>query len=256
MIMKIKSEALDPDGSIARVEFFVATALGTNMIGVATNPPYNTLWAFGFEPPYDGPWTLKAVAVDNSGARTESRPFTVSESCSLCPPFGFVDIVSPREGELFAAPAAFVFSAEVLVSLGGAGPLEFFAGTSSLGLAGEDIPLAVDTPPTSITVSNLAEGEYKLSVRYRGLNGGASVLRTIQVVKLGIQSPRVTATGRVQFEVVTSFPGRHTMIQVSSNLLQWTSISTNEPSTNSFVFTERVLATNAQRFYRASVPSE
>src|SRR6266542_3821008 len=58
MLMKVKAEASDPDGSIARVEFFEATTRGTNMLGVVTNLPYNVLWPFGFEPPYGGPWTL------------------------------------------------------------------------------------------------------------------------------------------------------------------------------------------------------
>jgi hypothetical protein len=256
MIMKIKAEASDPDGTIERVEFFVLTALTTNLIGVATNPPYNVLWAFGFEPPYFGPWSLKAVAVDNSGARTESQPSTVSVSCILCPPSGFVDIISPVEGAVFVAPAKFTFAAEVLVSSGGAGPLDFLVGANSVGVAGEDEPLMADTAPTSITVSNLAEGEYQLAVLYLGVNGGGSELRTIRVVKLAVQSPRVNASGQFEFEVLTSFPGRPTIIQASSDLVEWTSIHTNEPSGNSFWFTEFPRATNAHRFYRAWVPPE
>src|SRR2546426_9565440 len=65
LMMKIKAEASDPDGSIDRVEFFA----GTNMVGVATNPPYNVLWFISDD--VRGPWMLKAVAVDNAGARTE-----------------------------------------------------------------------------------------------------------------------------------------------------------------------------------------
>jgi hypothetical protein len=113
-----------------------------------------------------------------------------------------------------------------------------------------------DTAPTSITVSNLAEGEYQLAVLYLGVNGGGSELRTIRVVKLAVQSPRVNASGQFEFEVLTSFPGRPTIIQASSDLVEWTSIHTNEPSGNSFWFTEFPRATNAHRFYRAWVPPE
>jgi hypothetical protein len=83
-----------------------------------------------------------------------------------------------------------------------------------------------------------------------------SVLRTIRVVKLGIQLPRVAATGRLQFDVLTSFPGRQTIIQTSFNLSDWTAISTNQPPTNSFTFTESSPATNSHRFYRVVLPTE
>ena len=64
----------------------------------------------------------------------------------------------------------------------------------------------------------------------------------------------ITQEGRVQFEAVTSFPGRQTMIQASRNLLDWVPVSTNQPSSNTFTFTDPSPATNAQRFYRALVP--
>ena len=109
-----------------------------------------------------------------------------------------------------------------------------------------------------VTVTNLAEGEHKLTVRYRGLDGTlcSCVLKTntVRVVKLGFQSPYLTPDGRIQFQVVTSFPGRQTMIQASPNLLDWVPVSTNQPSSNTFTFSDPNPATNAQRFYRALVP--
>ena len=69
-----------------------------------------------------------------------------------------------------------------------------------------------------------------------------------------MQLPSVTPDGRLQFEVVTSFPGKETIIQSSENLLDWLSISTNQPSSNTFTFKEPSPATNFQRFYRVLVP--
>src|SRR5258705_2790814 len=39
-IVKIKADAVDPDESITQVRFYVST----NLIGVATNPPFNIVW--------------------------------------------------------------------------------------------------------------------------------------------------------------------------------------------------------------------
>ena len=78
----------------------------------------------------------------------------------------------------------------------------------------------------------------------------------IRVVDLGLQSPRLTSTGRLQFDIVTSYPGRQTIIQASENLLDWIPISTNQPTSNTFTFTESSPATNAHRFYRVFLPSE
>src|SRR5206468_451065 len=66
-LIKIRAEPTDSDGSIAQVQFFVQT----NLIGVVTNPPFNVVWIVGEGVPFEtlGCWTLKAVAIDDSGTR-------------------------------------------------------------------------------------------------------------------------------------------------------------------------------------------
>ena len=134
-------------------------------------------------------------------------------------------------------------------------------GTNSVGIVDNASGLTPDTPPSSLTLSNLAEGKYTLSVRYLGLDGIFCVscllaTNTIQVVKLGVRAPGLTSDNRLEFEVLTSFPGEVTLIEASENLGDWTPILTNQPSSNRFIFTEPFPATNAQRFYRVLVPSE
>lgn len=106
-------------------------------------------------------------------------------------------------------------------------------------------------------VSNLLEGDYKLTVRFRGGDGIRCqcnmITNAIKVVKLGLQLPSLTPDRRLQFDVVTSFPGKQTVIETSPNLLDWTAASTNQPSSNTFTFTESIPATNSQRFYRVFV---
>ncbi|HYV32948.1 MAG TPA: Ig-like domain-containing protein, partial [Candidatus Binatia bacterium] len=238
-LIKIKAEADDPDGSISQVEFFVLT----NRIGVVTNAPFNLLWFVGEGVPLQPPlWTLRAVATDNLGAQAQSAEVRLGFSDTL-PTMPVVEIVSPPSGTLFPAPATFVFSAEVLASDGDAGPIEFFVGTNSVGIVDNASCLTADTPPSSITLSNLVEGQYTLSVRYLGLDGMFCIscllaTNTIRVVNLGVRAPGLTSDNRLEFEVLTSFPGKVTVIEASGNLGDWTPILTNQPSSNRFIFTE------------------
>jgi hypothetical protein len=221
---------------------------------VVTNAPFNLVWQyFGC---LGAHVNLTAVAVDNLGAMTESDPvFTVFGDGK---PDSAVEITSPLNGTLFAAPATFQFSAELLAtdSVEGIGPVEFFVGTNLVGVGDESGPFLATTPPVSVVVSNLAEGRYDLTVRYTNDTYCACLLRTntIQVVKLGIRPPVITTDGNVQFDVVTSFPSQPNLIQASTNLADWVSISTNVPAGNTFTITEPLDTIAPRRFYRAWVP--
>src|SRR5205823_5891537 len=68
--IKFKSAPVDSDGTITQVQFF----LGTNRLGVVTNAPWNVLAQMPLS--YSGAYSanLRAVAMDNLGATTESAP--------------------------------------------------------------------------------------------------------------------------------------------------------------------------------------
>ncbi|NDP21262.1 MAG: T9SS type A sorting domain-containing protein [Paludibacter sp.] len=57
------ANAYDPDGSIAKVEFYV----GINKIGEVTSAPYTLNWVTN----YPGVYSIKAVATDNNGKTSE-----------------------------------------------------------------------------------------------------------------------------------------------------------------------------------------
>jgi hypothetical protein len=249
VIIKIKAEAFDPDGSIAQVQFFA----DDRQIGVPTNAPYNILWVIDA-------WlvTLRAVAIDNEGARTESRPVIVG--ANLGPAMPVVEISAPANKFVMSAPATFDFVAEVLASVGDAGPVEFLINGQSIGTVSGEGTLRAATPPASVSVTNLAEGEHQLAVRYHGQSGGYCQClyqsNLLRVVSLGVRGPALSAEGHFQFEVVTSFPNVETIVQVSPNLQNWTPVQTNNPATNMFVFTDTSPATNGHRFYRVVLPSD
>lgn len=252
--IKIKATASDPDGSIAQVQFFADAEL----VGVASNAPFSVIWT---AQPNNSTRILKAVAVDNQGTNTESAPVWVAVAGNLPYPEVF-EVMPPINGSVFAAPGNFVFSAELLASrYGDTGPVEFFVGVNSVGVVTQSGPFTAETPLYTISVTNVPEGDYQLSVQQMGYATATHAPGTcdgvfIHVVKLAMQSPRRTPDGRFEFDVVTSYPTNQNVIQASSNLLNWTAISTNVPFSNTFTFTEPTPATNAPRFYRVFVPAQ
>ena len=239
------------------VQFFA----DTNLVGVITDPPFNFVWYVDSHPydqiPY-GSWCLKAVAVDNQGATAESSPVQVGYGVGGRPSNPVVGIASPMDGSVFPAPGGFVFGAELLASANGdTGPVEFFLGTNSVGVVTQNGIFSGTTPLYLLSITNLPEGVYPLSVKFHGSNGpycrcGAE---TVRVAKLGVQLPRIGPDAHFAFDVVTSFPGEAVVIEVSSNLANWAAVSTNMPPGNPFTFIDPSKATNSQQFYRVRVPS-
>ena len=68
--ISLAASAADPDGSVARVEFFN----GGNKLGEDTSAPFTSQWNVGAT----GTYTLTARATDNSGAVTTSSPVTIT----------------------------------------------------------------------------------------------------------------------------------------------------------------------------------
>lgn len=68
--IELSASASDPDGSIARVEFFS----GATLLGSRTAPPFTYTWS-GVAA---GAYTLTARATDNAGAATTSAPVSIT----------------------------------------------------------------------------------------------------------------------------------------------------------------------------------
>jgi uncharacterized repeat protein (TIGR01451 family) len=83
----ITAEALDLDGSVARVEFYS----GTNKLGEATSA--TSTFAFTWSDVVRGSYSITAAAVDNLGARTVSAPVNLMVTS---PQSGFADLFVER----------------------------------------------------------------------------------------------------------------------------------------------------------------
>jgi hypothetical protein len=246
---KLKVSASDLDGFVKQVDFFVEDQL----IGTVTAPPYNLVWVVnssGAGAFVRGNVQLKVEAVDDTGGMaTATVPVFVSDEH---PTFPVVEVISPATGAMYPVPGNFTFAAEVLASVGESGPVEFYVGTNLVGTLVQTNGLKATNPPMALEVTGLEEGEYRVYVKYAGLNrsycdcGSTS----IRVVRLGLKDATVSQ-GKLIIDGVTAFPNRAVVIEKSSDLKAWVPAETVTPTTTSFVFDE-VFAEGANpSWYRA-----
>lgn len=74
----LAAAAADPDGTVARVEFYK----GTTLLGTDTTSPYTFSWSAVPA----GSYTIKAIAYDNAGASTTSATIAISVAAATAAP--------------------------------------------------------------------------------------------------------------------------------------------------------------------------
>ena len=85
--VRMRATASDPDGSIARVEFFA----DTNYLGSATNAPYTNNWPGVYSEFHWIPYLLTARAIDNCGAVSTSAPVAIYSVQDIIAPLVFIE---------------------------------------------------------------------------------------------------------------------------------------------------------------------
>jgi len=143
----LAATASDPDGSVAKVEFFNGAA----KIGEDATAPY----AFDWTGVAAGTYTLTARATDNLGAATTSAASTVTVSPGNAKPTA--SITSPADGAAFAWKPTIAITAAAADPDGKVTKVEFLDGTAVLG---QDT-----TAPYSYTWRNVPSGGHALTVR-------------------------------------------------------------------------------------------
>ena len=154
-----------------------------------------------------------------------------------------VTITNPASGAVFAAPANVGITASASVAGGSVTNVAFFANTNSLG--------SVQSVPFSITTGSLAVGPYALTA----VATAAGILATSSVVNITVVSPvpitlssPTIANNQFAFDYSAN-PGLNYVVQNSSNLINWLSLVTNVPSSNSVHFADGFVP-NGARYYR------
>jgi predicted phage tail protein len=143
--LTITATASDPDGAVARVEFY----RGTTKLGEDTSSPYSFAWNSAPA----GTYSLTAVAVDDAGGATTSTPVSITITAPNSSPT--VAITSPANGGTFTAPASILINATAADSDGTIARVDFYQGTTKLG---QDT-----TSPYSYSWGSVAAGSYTLT---------------------------------------------------------------------------------------------
>jgi hypothetical protein len=152
-----------------------------------------------------------------------------------------VSITNPVSGAVFAAPA----SLKLQASVGGGmvTNVEFFANAASLG--------SVTTAPFNLASSPLAAGPYSLDA----VATASGISTTSAVVNVTVINPSVVNlsgagvnSGQFSFNYNADI-GLSYVVQSSSNLVDWVSLTTNTAAGSPVPFSDP-LSANGTKFYR------
>jgi plastocyanin len=155
-----------------------------------------------------------------------------------------VSITNPADGARFAAPANVVLTASATQAGGAITNVQFFSGGSPLG--------AVANPPYSVAVNNAAAGNYAFTAVAMNNLGG---MATSSVVNVFVETNAVLSnpmfTNGLFLLTVNGIAGQTYATETSSNLVNWSAISTNLAPSNSFPVVDPSATNAAPRFYRS-----
>ena len=140
----LTANASSSNGTINRVEFYQ----GTTLIGTSTASPYTMTW----NNVAAGSYVLKARAIDNSSASTDSTPVNISVDA---PPT--VSVTSPTNGASFNAPANIAITANASDTDGTVSRVDVYQGTTLIGTA--------TASPYNVNWNNVTAGSYSLTAK-------------------------------------------------------------------------------------------
>lgn len=221
-----------------QVEFF----LGANLLATLSSPPFDvTLSNLSFP---TGAYELTAVLNDATGARFISPAVAVR----------FTTNDAPAQLELAVSDLAPFLSSPLVVTAAprvtdnNTLPIEILLGTNVLGLANE--------PLFSITISNLPPDELTLAARTVDLQGRTivAVPLTLPVLRAAIFGPDIANDSHFHLRLKHLGIGTTNIIQASTNLIDWISISTNVAPANLIEFSDPDTQNFERRYYRVLSP--
>jgi plastocyanin len=155
-----------------------------------------------------------------------------------------LSITNPLNGTVFAAPASLNIQAGVTNGSGNVTNVQFLSGNTKIA--------SENSGPFSASAANLAAGNYTFSAIALDNNG----LSATNTVAVSIVTPVTVALTNVfklsgpNFQL--SYPaniGLNYVVQRSTNLISWISLSTNTASSNPVVYVD-LTASNTPNFYR------
>lgn len=171
----IDAVASDPDGTIAKVEFFN----GQSKLGEKTTAPYSFTWK---EVP-EGSYLITAAAVDNMNARTVSSSVTVvvEKAAPTVNQLPVVTIKNPNKGRKFKKSDTIVLEAEATDPDGTISKVEFKSGNVTLAELTE--------APYIFLWQNVDTGRYMITAYATDNLGAVSQTSEVEVSVLDTEIP-------------------------------------------------------------------
>ncbi len=226
--------ATDADGTVTKVEYYA----GDTLLGTVNSPPF----AFSLNGLQVGTHQLTAAATDNRGARTVSTPIIVTVHPATDPT---VAITSPLNGTRIAVPAQITIQANAADSDGSITNVEFFA---------NGIKIGTDTStPYSYVWTNVAAGTYTLTAKATDNSGTTTLSTPVNIT--AANPPRIQPLDTVytggEFRLPMLLePGKSYLIQVSPDLVTWTTLQAFTAFGNAIDFVDTLAGNYPRRFYR------
>lgn len=169
----ISANASDPDGTISKVEFYN----GSTLLTTKTSSPYTFTW----QNVAAGIYTVVAKAYDNLGATAQTA---VNVTINPNPIVPICTITTPRDGEIFQAPANITINVDAFVP--NKSPIQ----SVSIFRNGKSLITLVKAPYTFV-MTNTAVGAYQLTATALGANGQTA---TSNLVKITVLAPNIPPT--------------------------------------------------------------
>jgi hypothetical protein len=180
----LNADAVDPDGSVVRVDYYA----GDTLVGSAANPSSysaGTVYPFHWTGMAAGTYTLRARATDSRGAVAVSDPITLTLAPPNQPPS--VYLTAPASGAVFGSTAPIIVAVEASDSDGGVAKVEFHADYALIGTA---------TAPPYTVVWNGAKsaGQYALTAQVTDNRGAVTVSQDVLITISANAPPTVSLT--------------------------------------------------------------
>ena len=160
----LAASASDPDGAIAKVEFYRG---GSTLIGTASSEPYR----FDWQNVAAGSYTLTAKAYDRKNGTATSTPVTIVVTNNQLP---VVTLTSPAQGAFYAAGEPIPLAATASDPDGTVTRIEYFDGAVLIGSAG--------SAPFTMTWTDAPAGLHAIVARAIDDKGGVTNSPSIGIV--------------------------------------------------------------------------